>query len=332
MIVAVPDTGITPGSGLGDLCVQTQGEEDECVFTVDGQSVTPDEDASDLCPDGALLTGLPAKTSTVTAVCGEASGSLTTGVIEDTLTTVTVIVAVPDTPVTPTVTTGSVCITVRDELGNPNGGCALHWPDLLPADQPVAGTAPSGVNCASVGQYYFDGLTADEYTVDATCANASGSVEVVVTAGQHGGYDLFTYSNVNNGDICSVDHAFLVDAYDVGPIPGTPTLNLAIQLGRGDSNGGCDIASVTDKSDLTVVSLSGPGCASLGAPGCRLAPAGDVGDPDIGGVPAHLLWTADMSGMDPSELIIYQMGIEDSATSQSLTRAVWVYNGNAADL
>jgi hypothetical protein len=316
VVVAAPNTGSTGGSGRGSVSLTVEDTSGNPVtgcawdFSSDqldadctkGDSATYTVDVS--CNNGALV-----------------KQGFVFGVLEDETTAYTVVVTEQGTVVVTPTTTGSVCATPVDFQGHLLEDCTFEVKQIgVVTSDPV----PADVTCGDDSLYLE--LEAEEWDIVARCGDDSGSAPVTIRVGKHLAQDVYMYASIPDGDLCSEDHAFILDVYDADG-----RRDLQGQLGYGDGDG-CDVLAPQDYTAMSVVSLSGPDCADLEDPNCRFTVVGVDSDPLVNGVYPHLLWQGDFSGMELNELLIYQMGIEDSGTGQSLSRAVWLYNGNALDL
>jgi len=330
----IDKTGGNTGSGFGAVCMQAFDVEamslldpNNCVFKVDGQ-IKPEGTLpqGETC-DGYYVSGLTANTHTFGATCDdgttELTGSVVTGVKDDTTTSVVIEVSDPnagDDTTTGDGDTGeevaSICVTAVNSQGTPLAGCDY---EIAQEGSVTSDPVPMGVVC-DAGSLYLE-RDPGQLTIAAFCPNTSGETTVDFVAGQHQTVDLFTYAPVSEGSLCTVDWA-----YSIGTNDEDARLNVQAELGIGE-NGGCNPNVIDDYTEITVISLTGPGCAQLGAPGCRLTPVGNSNDPLVNGVYAHLLWAFDPGNMDPDQLDIYTMGIEHSGLGQSIERNVWVKNG-----
>ena len=327
-IAAAGSSGGNTGTDQAQACVSltdeygtplTDGLED-CAYTVAGTSYVPSDNSD--CGD-AYLAGIPVMDGSVTAqvcaVCGSWEGCQESLFNEGQTSAVTITMRdrnqEPDGGVA---TTGTACTKHYGSDGAEMDGCVDDWSAIDP--DPQTATPPTGT-CDGTGQSYYTDIFPHNGTIWATCSDSAGKAPISIEAGKMTTQEIWVYGAVADNDICSVDHAFILDAY-------VNTVSLQSQVGFG-VGGGCSVNAVTDWEAISVVSLDGPDCTDINDSSCRLSASGTVNDPPVNGLYAHLIWNGDVSGMDQDELLIYVMGIEDSGSQQSMERSFWLFNGDA---
>lgn len=266
VIVTAPGS---TGSGLGDVCVRVVDEnndhvdESTCVFTVDGNVVTPADDPNNTC-DGALLADLADGTATIEATCGDASGDLTTGVTEDTQSDVTITVEVPAP------TDGALCVSVVDEGGQPPANaCTIDFQQL--AVDPTASANPPP-NCAGAGQYYFPHLDAGHYDMVVTCGTLTGpgTADIVIGSTQSVGVTVFPPPDTSSMCVAKLGLSIDLDS---------ATADMGQWIGYGTTDA-CVLMTPAQLSNVSVVDFvqyAGPGtCTSSADPNCPIVVNGLV--------------------------------------------------------